>query len=295
MVSRSIGLGLGALLAVLPLMGFAWVHGQRPPRENVERPLFQGITYRREVRSLPRPLMVHIVEIDLTTPGIRVQVTPGTDVGDRTEVTARTTSEFLQEFDLKLAVNANFFYQFREATPWNYYPHSGQRVHAVGEAIANGTVYSEAEPSWPVLCFAADNRARIQPDACPEGTQQGVAGSHLLIQNRQPMPLSEYDVDQGLHSRTVAALDAAGETLWLVAIDDKQPRYSEGVTSAEMVDILMELGVDTALNLDGGGSTTLVMAEGDRPVVLNAPVHTKIPMRERPVANHLGFDAAPLP
>jgi hypothetical protein len=224
-----------------------------------------------------------------------VQVTPGNVAEDRTEVTARTTSEFLQEFRLKLAVNANFFYQFREATPWNFYPQSGQRVHAVGEAIANGTPYSKAEPSWPVLCFAADNLAQIQADTCPIGTDQGVAGSHLLIQDGQPMPLSEYDIDQGLHSRTVVALDAAGRTLWLVAIDDKQPRYSEGVTSAEMVELLMELGVDTALNLDGGGSTTLVMAEGERSVVLNAPIHTKIPMRERPVANHLGFDAAPLP
>jgi len=295
MKRRWIGFSLGAMIAVMPLAAFGWVHGQRPERTSVERPLFRGITYRREGRSLPRPLMLHIVEIDLTDPDIRAQVTPGSPASDGTETKARTTSEFLQEFELELAVNANFFYKFREATPWNFYPQSGQRVHAVGEAIANGTAYSAPEPSWPVLCFAADNRAQILPDTCPPGTQQGIAGSHLLIQDGQPLPLSEYDIDVGLHSRTVAALDAEGETLWLVAIDDKQPRYSEGVTSAEMAQLLMDMGVASALNLDGGGSTTLVMAAEQGAIVLNAPIHTKIPMRERPVANHIGFHAAPLP
>jgi len=300
MKKRWLAGGVGALVAIAPLATLAWFHYQRPPREAVERPLFQGITYRREVRSHPRPLMIHIVQIDLTDPALRVQVTPGSPAAADpeaipTELDARTTSEFLQEFDLKLAVNANFFYEFREATPWNFYPRSGQRVSAVGEAVADGTPYSTAEASWPVLCFAGNNQAQIQPDTCPPGTRQGVAGSHLLIVEGQPTTPSEYDIDQGLHSRTVAALDRAGETVWLVAIDDKQPRYSEGVTSAEMADLLMEIGVHTALNLDGGGSTTLVMADGSSPRVLNAPIHTKIPMRERSVANHLGFDAAPLP
>ena len=38
-----------------------------------------------------------------------------------------------------------------------------------------------------------------------------------------------------------------------------------------------------------GGSVTLVMAdEKRRPVVLNSPIHTRIPGRQRPVGNQIG-------
>jgi exopolysaccharide biosynthesis protein len=85
------------------------------------------------------------------------------------------------------------------------------------------------------------------------------------------------------------AIDQAGQKLWLIVVDGKQPLYSEGVTKKELANIAIELGADTALNFDGGGSTTLVVATNTGSKVLNAPIHTKIPMRERPVANHLGF------
>lgn len=44
-----------------------------------------------------------------------------------------------------------------------------------------------------------------------------------------------------------------------------------------------------ALNLDGGGSTTMVVSDRKGIGGLNSPIHTKLPMRERPVANNLGF------
>ncbi len=62
---------------------------------------------------------------------------------------------------------------------------------------------------------------------------------------------------------------------------------------SELTDIVMELGAHTALNLDGGGSTALVAAGFWGTHSLNAPIHTRIPMRQRPVANHLGFYARP--
>ena len=79
----------------------------------------------------------------------------------------------------------------------------------------------------------------------------------------------------------------------MLVVDGKQPFYSEGVTLAELADFLISLGCDRALNLDGGGSSTLVVNKDNRVTVLNAPIHTKIPMRERPVANHLGFSISP--
>lgn len=292
----------GTSLLLLPLILYGWLHSMRPPRTTQERSLFQGITYKREIRSTPRPFIVHIVTVDLTAPGVRVLVTPGTTSPIKTEIPteidARTTSEFLKEFKLQLAVNASFFYPFREVTPWDYYPRSGDRANVVGQAISNGLSYSSHEPDLPVLCFnSSKGGSRVQISGrrdCPKDTVHAVAGNHMLIEQGNPvgLTLDEHDTDRP-YSRVAVASDRAGKKLWFVAIDGKQPLYSEGATIAELTNIIVELGAHWALNLDGGGSTTLVAATPSGPAVLNAPTHTKLPMRERPVANHIGFYALP--
>lgn len=295
----------GTGLLLLPLILYGWLNFLRPPRTTQERSLFQGIVYKRDVRSTPRPLVIHIVTIDLTAPGVKVLVTPGTPTsknqGIPTEINAQTTSEFLRKFKLQLAINASFFYPFREVTPWNYYPHSGNRANVVGQAIANGFSYSPAEQNLPVLCFTSSEgrayRAQILATGeCSKDTVHAVAGNQLLIERGNPVSLNPESPSTDKYkpyARVAVAIDREGQKLWLIAVDGKQPLYSEGATTAEVTKILAELGVHTALNLDGGGSTTLVTATPDRPILLNAPIHTKIPMRERPVANHIGFYAIP--
>lgn len=72
-------------------------------------------------------------------------------------------------------------------------------------------------------------------------------------------------------------------------VDGRQPNYREGATFAELAEILIAHGAYFAMNLDGGGSSTLaIQGEDGEPVVLNFPIDSYIPGRERPVANHLG-------
>ncbi|EDN65373.1 conserved hypothetical protein [Beggiatoa sp. PS] len=53
---------------------------------------------------------------------------------------------------------------------------------------------------------------------------------------------------------------------------------------------MQSYGADMALNLDGGGSSTLVMAEPTgKPVLLNMPIHGRIQGKERLIGNHLGI------
>ena len=286
------GLGLGLLF--MPIVGYGMPHFSRPDRSPETRSLFPGIDYRREVRSLPRPIVIHIVRIDLTAPEVRAFVTPGmatSNSTDNTEVNARTTSEFLREFKLKLAINANFFYPFREETPWDYFPNTGDRVNVVGQAISDGQTYSAPESGWAAICFGA-HRAQIVESTCPAGTAQAVAGNEMLIRAGRAIPSSSpSEQSDKPYPRSVVAIDASGQKLWLILVDGKQRLYSEGMTIAELTEWVQQLGVDSALNLDGGGSVTLVVATPSGPKILNSPIQNKIPMNERPIANHLGFDA----
>jgi phosphodiester glycosidase len=63
------------------------------------------------------------------------------------------------------------------------------------------------------------------------------------------------DITVGRHPR--AALALSGETLIAVACDGRTEDEA-GLTLDELAHALIELGADAALNLDGGGSTSLV-------------------------------------
>jgi exopolysaccharide biosynthesis protein len=77
----------------------------------------------------------------------------------------------------------------------------------------------------------------------------------------------------------------------MVVVDGRQPLSSMGATLPDMAEIFRRLGAADALNLDGGGSTAMVVAGDAGPQVLNTPIHTGVPGRERPSANQLGVRA----
>ncbi|MDJ1177967.1 phosphodiester glycosidase family protein [Roseofilum sp. BLCC_M91] len=261
----------------------------RPARIPQVQELFPGVIYTRLVLSNPRPLVIHQVKIDLNTASMQPLVTPGDPQPDGMEISARTTSEFVREFGVKLAINGSFFYPFEVKSPWQVYPEGGDRVGISGQAIANGIEYSPVNGGWPVLCFLSSPRAVIPgSDACPPDTQQGIAGGTILIWDGEAVPLSSGSFYDGAYPRTAIALDASGTQIFILVVDGRQRFYSEGMSLPELQALLVELGVDTALNLDGGGSSTLVVADPHLRV-LNAPIHTRVPLRQRAVGNHLGF------
>lgn len=60
------------------------------------------------------------------------------------------------------------------------------------------------------------------------------------------------------HPRTIIGFTADGETL-LVTADGRQPGYSTGLTTAEAAELMVRLGAEDAVMLDGGGSTTMAV------------------------------------
>ncbi len=283
------------VIVLFPSLFYLVLLLRRPLPISKQKELFQGITYQRIRRLKPNPLMIHIVKVDLTAPGIQLLVTPGEPGEDERDIAAQTTSEFLQKYNLQLAINGSFFYPIHVNSPIDYFPHSGDRVHIVGQAISQGEIYSNPYPGWPVLCISPENKAEIHPDTCPENTLQGIAGNQVLIEQGQPMKFKKFSDFYQKFPRTAVAIDQTGETLWLILIDGRQSFYSQGATLSTLTNIILELeGVETALNLDGGGSTTLVISTGLKSQALNAPFQSGIPMRQRSIANHLGIYALPL-
>jgi hypothetical protein len=105
------------------------------------------------------------------------------------------------------------------------------------------------------------------------GVLDAVGGFPMLLENGQIMPCA---TGCGSQPRTGVGVTADGKIL-LVVVDGRQPRWSVGPTALEFARILRDLGAVTALNLDGGGSSTMVV-EGE---LVNRPSDG----RERAISN----------
>jgi hypothetical protein len=281
---------LADLLPLPPLLliGFAayWVwYAHRPQPAPLTTELASGITYVRESRTSPRPLAIHRVEIDLTTPGLEFVVTPAQPTGDY-DLPARRTSRFAREFDVQVAINAGYFYPFRSDGPFDYYPHVGDPVNVIGPAVSAGRWYSTPKAGYTLFAITPDNRVAFGQDRV--FVWNGVSGHPRLLKDGQ-VP-ADVDEDSGPNPRTAVGVDRTGTRMFWLVIDGRQPRYSEGTTFRELAELLKEFGAWDALAVDGGGSSTLVARSSDGETkVLNCPIHGRHPPGvERPVANHLG-------
>jgi exopolysaccharide biosynthesis protein len=96
--------------------------------------------------------------------------------------------------------------------------------------------------------------------------------------------------DDELDPRTAIGINRNGRYVYIVVVDGRQPFYSQGATFEELAELLKQHGAFTAMSLDGGGSSTLVIeGEDGLPDVMNSPIDNYLPGRERPVGNHLGI------
>ncbi len=119
----------------------------------------------------------------------------------------------------------------------------GRRVALVEEF--DTAAGSAASPAWAQALFA-------------------VGGAGLLVQDgRLLTDWTPEDLRAGFaterHPRTMIGTDATGR-VWLVTVDGRRPETSVGMSFTELQRLAQALGLVNALNLDGGGSTTMVVA-----------------------------------
>ena len=106
---------------------------------------------------------------------------------------------------------------------------------------------------------------------------------------RDGVRVSKDDVE--LHPRTAIGIDRDTNSVLMLVIDGRQT-FSRGYTMVELANLMIELGAEDALNLDGGGSSIMVGRQVDGSLaVLNSPSDG----HPRPVANGLEVTYRPAP
>ncbi len=184
-------------------------------------------------------------------------------------------SEFAERVGAEIAINANFF----------------SKTESCGVTAGEGRLWTAVYEGCPMtMAFFRDGTAaifqgRLRKDGALSpsvGLLAAVSGRPRLVENSQASPPSEKFMTVR-HPRTALGLKKDGMLVILVA--DGRREAALGFTGPEMSEILLAESVVNAINLDGGGSTTLyIKAEGG---VQNKPSDG----HQRVVVNHLGFRA----
>ncbi len=133
----------------------------------------------------------------------------------------------------------------------------------------------------------------------PAGAHNAVSGNQRLISGGANVtPNDSYTTT--LNPHTAIGVNASNGHIFFMTVDGRQTTFSGGMRTDDMADILIDFGVTDAINLDGGGSTTLVFADGAGGAArtINSPSDDSTSQNrgsERQVANHFGVFATPNP
>ncbi|MEV1011134.1 phosphodiester glycosidase family protein [Streptomyces sp. NPDC049881] len=114
-----------------------------------------------------------------------------------------------------------------------------------------------------------------------------VGGRGVLVAEGEPLDWEGLP-NNATAPRTAVGFSRDGQEMYLLSVDGRQA-HSGGTTLTELAVMMADLGAWSALNLDGGGSTTLLArAPGDAaPRLVNSPSDGE----QRPVPNGLALTA----
>lgn len=216
---------------------------------------------------------VHIVKIDLRCKQVKLTGTP-------TGLGLMTTTEFARRAAVDVAINGNFYAPDASARPY-------------GLIVTNGKSWPNTKDSRHHAYFACDseNRCSIEANDTISNVDPAwmtvLTGSQVFEQGSFQCAGSapvgcRLNSAIPAHPRTAYGLDANGEHLYLVAVEGRLANYP-GMTLGELSALFRQLHIERGVNMDGGGSTSLVI-HGHR---VNALPDNQL--IERPVVNHLGF------
>ncbi|MDR0684796.1 MAG: phosphodiester glycosidase family protein [Spirochaetaceae bacterium] len=233
--------------------------------------------------SRPR-LEFWALRADLTDESIEIVVNGGGE-GENFQagtIPAVTVSGFAARYGCAAAMNAGPFSPVSDK--------QGEPRALTGVFISNGRTVSQPLARYDCVVFYEDGRAAVLSQAeltGTDGVRHALGGFFTVLDGggvRERGPESR----KTRHPRSAAATGGGGGVLYLLVVDGRRPG-SVGATEVETALLLLSLGAESGLLMDGGGSSALAVERGGKIALVNKPVHGGVAGRERAVATCIGL------
>ncbi len=158
-----------------------------------------------------------------------------------------TTSSTAQANNAVLAVNGDYY-----------------RVQESGYVIRNGVVYRGSAKGADVLCVYANGTMEIVSDGdftadelVSKGVWQAFTFGPSLVENSSVTVGVNDEVGKAMASNPRTAIGMIDTNHFVFVVSDGRTSDSSGLSLYELAQFMKGLGVKTAYNLDGGGSSTM--------------------------------------
>ena len=234
---------------------------------------------RRYIYSPKGPWAINVLDVDLSQCN-RAEAVKGADSAAGRAKTSVLLTDLSKRERVLGGANADFF-SLANGTP-------------LGLLIVNGRMLTPPTDQ-PVLAIDSAGVSHIAvfrksgPSLSPFYPRDAVGGRIALVRDSVILVARDTANQSSFvarNPRTAAGIARNGKRLILVTIDGRQKPYSDGTTLRETAEIMLALGARDALNLDGGGSTTLVYADRGSLRIANHPSDKE---GERPVGDALAI------
>ena len=277
-------------------------------------PLFDGIDRASGTNTsggggMPDLMVIYAMRVDLTDTNLQFYASPqiaNDYVLDDRETAGYTTSNFLTMHGLQLAVNANYFHDggTSDVESPDYLAPEGSPYDVIGLEISQGTVVSPQDSGdyTATLMFATNNDVMFFPTNWPANPTAGIytaiTGPYAILVSNVNVGsnyINNSDPIHGINPRTAFGLSEDRHYLYILVINGRQSGYSNGALDWETAKWLQLLGAIDGADMDGGGSSCLVIQSSTgKPVEVNRDNASAADGRERTVGSQFGIYAKPL-
>lgn len=265
--------------------------------------LYPGLRRAEKTVTTPQRAVMHVLRVDLEHPDIRLHTTGrhadwGQPMPEFPQFTIRTGRQTTRDYlNAQRSAGLNMVAAINAAPwkPWSELSDSQKSNYAyadrLGLAVSQGQLVSSPHTAargslliyknWTAAIF---DTITTSPDTSTLLT--AVSGFQVAL--NQGVALGNATA---VEPRTGLGLGADQRYLVMLTVDGRQSGYSDGATVREVGEWLRHFGSDMGLNMDGGGSTTMVWrnpANGSVGVVNRPSTRIFNFSIERTVGNNLG-------
>jgi len=197
------------------------------------------------------------------------------------------TSAFAKQSKALAAINGGFF-DMKAGGSVSFLVSDGVIIHENKPNVLS----VENEMGANAIVVYDNGKGDILPTQGPtripllKNVEDAIVTGPLLLKNSQINPLQKRPFNDLKHPRSAICLGK--KEIWLVAVDGRHKEAS-GLNLNDLAQFLLSCGCQQAINLDGGGSTTLYLNTNKFDGIINHPSDNKKfdQEGERPVANVL--------
>ncbi|MBQ6848269.1 MAG: phosphodiester glycosidase family protein [Clostridia bacterium] len=249
--------------------------------ETINKTLSTGAMYILEKCETSKgwPVLYHILKISLKNCDIVVSTTKLMENNLTKGQTVLEQAELMQEnHSVIAATNADFFDIEDTGLP-------------SGLCIKEGKIIANPNFNRPFFGITKQGLPIIStPDKVDlKNIKEAVGGMQFLVRDASVADIAPIQpFGERPHPRTAVGITKDNDIIIMI-VDGREKEYSNGASLVELSEAMIRHGAQIALNLDGGGSSTLIINENQKLVMVNRPAKliTQEKNEPRPVYNAL--------